>query len=143
MEFTYEWEVTGLKVRDQVNVEGNPLTSAVIQTYWKLTGTDQYGNKAEFSGATPFSAKNVPQELFVPFEELEEEDVIGWIKAVVHSDPSFLRHINEQFTKTIERETEVERDALLPWKPESEQTSMISPGEAETANDPNAIIEEE
>ena len=68
-DFTWAWEVTSLKKKDQVNSEGVTLAGAVVQTYWKLTGTDADGNSSEFSGATPFTAVNVPAGSFAAFED--------------------------------------------------------------------------
>ena len=53
MSLTLSWSVTGIKTRDQVNSEGETLTNAVVQTYWKVVGTDAEGNTGEFAGATP------------------------------------------------------------------------------------------
>ena len=50
MALTYKYEVTSLKVKDEVS--GNTTyNNTVVQTYWKLTGTDENGNEGTFSGA--------------------------------------------------------------------------------------------
>ena len=89
MAFTYEWKVTSLKVRDQVNSEGATLPNAVVQTFWEVTGTNEDGDSGMFSGATPFSAENVPEGSFKPFADLVEADVLGWIQNVVNNDASY------------------------------------------------------
>ena len=71
-DFTWAWEVTQLKRKDEVNSEGATLSGAVCQTFWKVTGTDANGNTGEFSGATPFSAANTPAGSFVAFDDLTE-----------------------------------------------------------------------
>ena len=55
MSMTYTWEITSLKTQNQTNADGDALANAVVQTYWKCTGTDSDGNGAtgSFSGATP------------------------------------------------------------------------------------------
>lgn len=116
MAFTYNWSVTSLKVKDEVNADGDTLKNAVVQTYWKVTGTDDAGNTGEFSGATPFTAKDVPAGSFVDFAELTEETVIGWIKSVVNNDAAYKAHIDAQIQKRID--TEVAREVSsseLPW----------------------------
>ena len=70
MALTYTWSVTSLKVRDEVNADGETLSNSVVQTYWKCTGTDENGNSGTFSGATPFTAANVPAGSFIAFAYL-------------------------------------------------------------------------
>lgn len=113
MAFTYTWEVTGLRKRDQVNSEGATLSGAVVQTYWKVTGTDADGNTGEFSGATPFTAENVPAGEFTAFESLTEETVLGWIRSVVEGDLPYKEHIDERIAHQIDQT--LEEDAEMPW----------------------------
>ena len=127
MAFTYTWSVTSLKVKDEVNADEVTLPNAVVQTYWKVVGTDENGNTGEFSGATPFSAANVPAGSFVDFADLTEESVLGWIKNVVNGDASYKAHIDAQIQKMIDAEISVEKTGdALPWatpvtpEPESE-----------------------
>lgn len=115
-DYTYVWEVTSLRKRDQQNSEGATLSGAVVQTYWKVTGTDGSGNTGEFSGATPFDASNVPAGSFVAFEDLTENTVLGWIQAVVNADQGYADHISERIAHQID-EAQVE-DATMPWAPE-------------------------
>lgn len=115
-DYTYVWEVTSLRKRDQQNSEGATLSGAVVQTYWKVTGTDGSGNTGEFSGATPFDASNVPAGSFVAFEDLTENTVLGWIQAVVNADQGYADHISERIAHQIDEE-QVE-DATMPWAPE-------------------------
>lgn len=118
MALTYKWTITSLKVRDEVNTAGDTLPNAVVQTYWKVEGTDANGNTGHFSGATPFSAANVPAGSFKPFEELQEADVVGWIENVVNSDPAYKAHIDEQIVRMINASSTVEKAASdLPWAP--------------------------
>ena len=116
MAFTYTYTVRNLKVKDEVNSEGETLTNAVVQTYWDIVGTDEDGNSGQFTGATPFSAATVPAGSFTAFEDLDEATVIGWIENVINSDPGYKAHIDTQIQKEIDREvaTEVAGEAL-PW----------------------------
>lgn len=118
MSYTYTWKITSLKVKDQVNSEGATLTDAVVQTYWQVEGTDGDGNKGTFSGATPFTAENVPAGTFKPFADLTEEVVCGWVQNVVNGDPGYKAHIDEQIQKQIDEANNVVREvqeAGLPW----------------------------
>lgn len=116
MAFTLSYKVNNLKVKDEVNADGETLENAVVQTYWTVTGTDENGNEAEWAGATPFTAANVPAGSFVAFADLTEASVVSWIQAVVDGDPSYKQHIEEQLQKRIDDElvTEVE-EGSLPW----------------------------
>lgn len=128
MALTIEYKVTSLKVKDEVNSEGVTLSNAVCQTYWKAIGTDADGNVGEFSGATPFSAATVPSASFKDFASLVEEDVIGWIKAVVDNDASYKAHIEAQIQRMID--IEVTKEAEMPW------ATDVTPALPEDAVDP-------
>ena len=108
----YEWKITGLKRKDAPD-----LSNIVVQTYWKKIGTDEDGNTGEFNGATPFDLTNVDPNNFTSYEDLTEEMVLSWIKAVVVD--SYEEHVNAQIQKQIDEkinpETEV-RDEF-PWGP--------------------------
>lgn len=116
MAFTYTYTVRNLKVQDQVNADGETLTNAVVQTYWEIQGTNEAGQVGSFSGATPFSATNVPAGSFTAFEELEESHVTGWIANVINTDAQYKAHIDEAIQKDIDRNvaTEVAGEDL-PW----------------------------
>ena len=117
MALTYKYEVTGLKVRDE-EVGNETNTNAVVQTYWKLTGTDEDGNEGTFSGATPFTSTTMPEgDTFVPFDELTEEMVIDWIADVVNNNASYKQHIDEQIMKQINEKIRPITEPTLPWKP--------------------------
>lgn len=130
MALTIEYKVTSLKVKDEVNSEGVTLSNAVCQTYWKAIGTDENGNVGEFSGATPFSAANVPSASFIDFASLLEEDVLGWIKAVVEGDAAYKAHIEAQVQRMID--IEITTEAQMPW------ATDVTPPLPEDAVDPAA-----
>lgn len=115
MAITYTWTVTGIKTTTEGQHE-----NSVIQTYWKKIGTDENGNTGEFAGATPFSAANVAPADFIPFNELTEEIVLDWIKAVVVGD--YEKHVNAQILKSLNASAVVEQP--LPWDPTK---GVISP----------------
>jgi|TARA_R110000824_G_scaffold7178_3_gene32571 hypothetical protein len=114
MALTLSWEVTGVKTRNETNTDGNTLSDAIVQTYWKCKGVDSDGNEGSFSGATPFSAANVPVGSFVPFANLNEEVVLGWIRSVVVGDYS--NHVQMQIQNQIDDASVQEPE--MPWAPE-------------------------
>lgn len=141
-EFTYTWEVTGLRVRNQVNTDGDTLTDAVVQTFWKLEGTDANGYTAIHQGATPFTAENVPAGEFVSFSSLTEETVLGWIQDFVNNDMVYSAHIVEVMKRDIDREHNI-RDASMPWAPEESVTPTPgAPSEDELGESANTAAPE-
>jgi hypothetical protein len=103
---TYTWKITGVKTIDTEDV-----TDAIVQTYWEKTGTDTDGNTGTFSGATPFLQSLINPETFIPYTELTEEIVLGWIQNVVVE--SYEEHVNEKIQKQINLKSIKEPN--LPW----------------------------
>lgn len=137
MPLTLTYTVTSLKVKDQVNAEGETLTNAVVQTYWKVVGDDGAGNTGEFQGATPFTAETVPAASFTPFEDLVESDVLAWITGVVEGDQGYKSHIEEVIQKQIDED--VMTDATMPWAPEDvtpDPEAVAAEGAAADVTDP-------
>lgn len=119
MALTYEWKLTGLKKQDTAD-----LTDLVIGTQWKLTGTNENGTSGTFSGATPLDIPDADEEGFIPYEELTEELILGWIQNVVSgSGPTnYMDHINGQLLKQIREKEYVIKEVGemdLPWSPTS------------------------
>ena len=132
-DYTWVWEVTSLKKKDQVNTEGATLAGAVIQTFWKVTGTDANGDTGEFSGATPFSAVNVPAGSFAAFETLTEATVLGWIQDVVNGDKGYVDHSSSRVGLQIDEATEEE--AAMPWGDGSDVTPPVPADAVDPADD--------
>jgi len=120
MAITYTWEVTGIKTTTL-----NNTPNVVVQTYWKKIGTDENGNEGMFSGATPFSAESMPAgTTFIPFDQLTENDVLTWIKAVVVD--TYEEHVNGWIQKQIDDKKNPVVDAALPWAQANTDTSNTS-----------------
>lgn len=109
MSVTYAWKVLSIKTQD-VNVD---LQQAVVHAKWRKTGTDEGGNVGVFDGACMFSVANVTAETFIPYNQLSEEIVLGWVKDILNRggmdriDDLILKQINEGKTSTVE--------VPLPW----------------------------
>ena len=111
MTITYTWAVTSLKTRTEGSNE-----NAVVQTYWKKTGTDENGNTGEFSGATPFTTTTMPEgSTFIPLADLTEEIVLGWIQDVVVG--SYEEHVNGVIAKQIAEKATPIVETPMPWAP--------------------------
>ena len=111
MAITYTWKLTSFK-----KVTKSGLEDVVFQTYWEKEGTDEFGNKGKFVGATPFDLNQIDPENFTPYESLTEEIVLGWIKSIVVG--TYEEHVNEQIAKQISEKinTQVEVTGTdFPW----------------------------
>ena len=107
MAITYTWAVTGMKATT-VGTEAN----YVIQTYWTKTGSDGLGHTGVFSGATPLTP-NPDQTDFVPYDQLTQEIVLGWIQPVVTG--SYEEHVNGVIAKQIADKIDPITEPALPW----------------------------
>ena len=116
MALTYVYAVTSLKKTTDGSID-----NAVVQSTWTCTGTDEDGDSGVFNGATPFPLSSVDPDNFIPYEELTEADIIGWIQAVVVG--SYKDHIDGQINKQIalikNPVVEVPNNEL-PWSPPTE-----------------------
>ena len=133
MAITYTWEVSSLKTK----AEGDNA-DAVIQTYWKKTGTDDDGNVGSFSGATPLDIPDADEEGYIAYADLTETQVLGWIKNIVSGSGSsnYMDHINEQIEKQIDEKAFTQLEVQtndLPWSETS--GSSVIPEEAPTAEE--------
>jgi len=132
MALTYEWKLTGLRKQNTENVN-----DAIVGTSWKLTGTDEDGYSGTFNGATPFNINTINTSSFVPYSELTEEMVIGWIKNYVSGSAptNYMDHINGMINKEIQSNkwTKIEvSETDLPWSPTS--GSVTAPGAMDPAS---------
>lgn len=91
----YTWKITSLRKSTKENIN-----DVIVNVQWELKGTDEDGDFGTFSGATPFELDAENTGSFVPFEELTEEIVIGWVKDVVVD--SYWAHVNEKIQQQID-----------------------------------------
>lgn len=65
----------------------------IIQTiHWRLIGTDENNTSSELYGAQSFPKPS--EEGFIPFEELNQEIVLGWLGSVLDI-PAMEKQIEE------------------------------------------------
>lgn len=113
MSLTYTWKLKSLK-----KTNTSQFNNVVVQTYWEVTGTDADGDSGTFHGATPFPAQDVNGDGFIDYNDLTEEVVLGWVKAIVTG--GYKQHVDEQIMKQImESKNPVVEvvEADLPWAP--------------------------
>jgi len=135
MALTYTWKLTGLKKQDTAD-----LSDLVIGTRWELKGTNEAGVFGTFSGATPLDIPDADEEGYVPYSELTEEMVLGWVQNIVSgSGPgNYMDHIDEQINKQINEKTytllEVQENDL-PWSEASGSSEVAPEAPAEPAGE--------
>lgn len=129
MSVTYTWKITGLRTKS----EGSNA-DAVVQTHWEKIGTDEHGHTASFIGATPFTSAGVPEGEFVPFAELTEDIVLGWIQSAIDANPTYKAHIDERIQKKLDYYHVAEPN--LPW---NNEPSVAPIPETRDINDPNDL----
>jgi len=87
-----------------------------------VTGTDVDGNQANFDGSTPFSAVNIPFEDYIPFNQLTEDIVIGWVRNKIEAKVTTGNYTfceDDRINQYIEKQISLLKDPIrtepLPW----------------------------
>ena len=114
-EITYTWRIKSLSTKTE-GVNSN----SVVQTYWNVIGTDTQNKTAIFDGATPFSSAG--QSGFIEFSDLQENDVLGWIKDQVVG--SYADHIMDQIYQKLDAQYNAVSDTALPWAPPADPETI-------------------
>jgi len=116
MSLTYgPWSVTLLRKQDAA-----PLTEVVVQVMWAVTGTDENEHSAIYQGMTTFNPLSVDSGNFVPFSNLTESTILGWIQAKIETDEVFKNLIEFDIRRQIQNQlnpvTEIDPGSF-PWNP--------------------------
>lgn len=105
----YTWSINSMYTVQQ------PDPDYVVRAFWTLTGTD--GNKnASVSAAANFSQAD-EQQNFIPYDQLTQEVVIGWVQAQLGEVgiASYQSQIDAQLNPRPEPEF-----TPLPWAQQGE-----------------------
>ena len=108
MTITYSWEIISLQTRNQ-----GQNADAVVQVFWRRVGVDENGNTGEFLGSTPMTSEFVPEGTFVPFEQLTQEQVLGWIQEVVTGE--YAKHVDSVIAQEINDKANPIQTVTPPW----------------------------
>lgn len=126
-EITYEWKLTGIVKSTPSTL---PVSDIVVAVRWVVTGTDEDGNSAVFNGSTPFELSTVDPDNFTPYNELTEEQVLGWVENYVKVVNPYWDHVQQQIDKKIEESKQTIQDVAaddLPWSPTSGSNTAPEP----------------
>lgn len=121
--YEYRYEITGLKVQDVVNNDGDTLSDSVCVIKFIKVGVKD-GLTGSYSGSIPVSAENVPASDFVAFSDLTQETVSEWLDKVIPERAMI--EINLTIENSIKQQTV--KDVSLPWQnaaPVMEQTNEV------------------
>ena len=120
MGYTYEWKLTGIKKQNTQTLE-----NVVVNAYWNVKAIDEMGHSGSFTGATPLNLNDVDPNNFTPYQNLTEEQVVGWVKNIVSGSDrtrNYWDHIQAQINKEIDKNKYnrvMVMEADLPWSPMS------------------------
>lgn len=113
MAITYTF--TNIRVEIAPSLDG--LTDVVTRVRYDYIGVDENGIEATFVGATPMPLPS--DENFIPFNQLTESEVIGWLEAVVNTD-----HMQEVIVKGINNQISPKYVPVPnPWDPTTTSTT--------------------
>lgn len=124
MGYTYEWKLTGIKKQNT-----DELSNVVVNTYWNVKAVDENGYSGSFTGATPLSLNALNPQTFTEYNNLTEEQVLGWVKEIVSGSnrgSNYWDHIQSQINKQIDvskYQRVMVMEADLPWSPISGSNS--------------------
>lgn len=96
---TYTWKINSLSKQDNPSAG---LNNVVVQTFWECKGVDADGISGTFYGGTDFRLDDADPDNFIPYEELTEAEVLGWVQASVNNVPGYQAQINNQIQRQID-----------------------------------------
>ena len=103
MNITHQWKI--------IELERRPSDGAVITAHWECVSTEHTADvKSRSYGATSFVVPAAPPD-FIPFEQLDEETVLGWIWSKENNKQS-IEQTNEMI---IDQQINPPVISGLPW----------------------------
>jgi hypothetical protein len=107
---TYTWKVTNLFT--DIKVEGKLKFVSIVN--FEIFGTDSV-NTTLVSGSQSFDP--AASDTFTPFEQLTEQDVLGWVKDKIGTDgvKAIYTVIDDKLKLLAANTSEVISEPSLPW----------------------------
>lgn len=110
MAITYSWKVLSLNKTTTEN-----LQNAIVRVDWSCTGTDENGLSGSFGSQTEFDQSEIDPNNFVPYEQLTEQIVLGWIDAKINADTVYKNYIEESIAIQIDYVKNTVFQNNFPW----------------------------
>lgn len=104
----YTWKIDHISVKNS-----GDLQDAVFRVHWWKSGVDEDGNEGRYYGASQFDLSNLDPETFVPFDEITEDIMLGWITSSITAEIEM--HHNAMIQKAIDDSKNPERVLQAPW----------------------------
>lgn len=111
MAITYTWKIKQINTQ---TIAGTP--EVVVWVMWEKIGTDELGNTGIYNGATTFTEADIGQDVFTPFDQLTEAQVVGWIQAKIAKDPIWEADINTEIENQINAKKNPIIEHPVPWE---------------------------
>lgn len=107
----YTWEINWLKKINTLNAFDN----VVIEVSWTLHGEDAAGNRSFIKGVLYEEQPSLDENEFVPFKELTQDIVLGWIHGGLTEEQ--LQYYKQQVQNIINEKinTATVTGGNLPW----------------------------
>lgn len=114
MAITYSWEIKKIettKIADTENVVTN------IE-YYKIGTDDQDGVSGRYAGMCTYDPEKIsPNETFIPFEDLTEQQILSWIQQKISADITLETNINTIIESSINRNrNRSQLSTKMPWR---------------------------
>ena len=105
---TFTWSILAMNTLQ--SVDGSP--DIVVSANWQLTGVQDIHS----ANITAWAQFNLPQGDYTPFNQLTEEQVIGWVKNGYgeHGVEAFERNVQDRLDALL-APTIIPEPAALPW----------------------------
>jgi hypothetical protein len=108
------WKILSLKT-----VTLPELGDYVSEVTWNLKGEDEAGTFGAYTGVTSFDFNNPNTEDFIPYENLQESEVITWIEdSLGTTNMDSVLHIIQR--EIDEKNLATKQVSHFPWEPEPE-----------------------
>ena len=111
MAITYKWEIMHFNV---VDFDDKP--NAIVEIFWKKTGTDEDGNFGTYNGETRFNPEIIKEAniAFSDFKKLKEKTVLKWVEDSINVNLMML--IDETIQNNLNKNKYNIRITEVPWK---------------------------
>jgi|APCry1669192269_1035402.scaffolds.fasta_scaffold27210_3 hypothetical protein len=80
MATTYAWDIQQVEL-----VSTGNFNQVVHRCFWKCTATADSGAKKEQFGVIDLDISNLDPATFKTFDTLTTDDIVAWVKSVVHT----------------------------------------------------------
>lgn len=114
MAITYSWTINSMSVTQ------NPDPNTVVMVNFSINGTDgTYNGQVTYSVGLP-----APTGSFTPYNELTQEQVVGWVQSVlgtgnIATQASMEAEVNAQIAA---QSVSTPQPEPLPWNPPATET---------------------